>query len=594
MGIKKKKYQNGTTPMGYIPSPEEAIAANDIRLARADKKANENVWASTVIPMAASILQNMVGGAGKSTVKTDTADATAIDKGAAMDYTGGSNNMTGTGNFMDMEEFMDGAFGKAYAAFGKSNIEGNVEVEGGEVIETAMGNQEVKGPSHENGGVDAIVPAGTKIFSDRLKGADGRTMAERKLARDKSLADIEKVLSNNTTDVALKNAHKRRKYVIEQEEQNDLMFQQMADMFNNVQSEIKKFAYGTGPDGTDPGFDNITFSKGYGLDKFKPFLTKYASSQKDPVEWGNVDSRKAFQKMIGATEDGIFGKDTLAKADSYYKNYVEPNPIETDSTILENISKGLSVESLPMNETAPNIEQGTTEKADSSTAGFGETAKNLGEKIAGVIPNMTTGDMLSLYGDYLGTTDPLKNVLENRAGDQPNINHFKEFGKDAIEAVQNQKGYVEGQKANALKRLNTSSAAAKNRLRGSARGVNTMRALDLGVELNKNTTEAQIYDNFMRQMMGIAGMEAGLENQQDQMVMSGEQQKDIADRQDRDNFYTQKGVALNAKSRGVQEMGKDVNKLYENEMYKNLINQMGKYFKFDSKGNIVSIKDSTK
>lgn len=47
--------------MGYIPMPDEAIAENDIRLARAEQKANNNIWTSTVIPIASQLLQSAIG-----------------------------------------------------------------------------------------------------------------------------------------------------------------------------------------------------------------------------------------------------------------------------------------------------------------------------------------------------------------------------------------------------------------------------------------------------------------------------------------------------------------------------------------------------
>lgn len=619
MGIKKRKYKNGSGPMGYIPMPEEAIADNDIRLARAEQKANNNVWTKYVIPIASKMLQSAISsgsmskGPSQGGMKGQTIDYTSPDNGAS------DMGLKGSGDFMDMEKYMQGNYNSAYAAFGKSDAQGSIEVEGGEILDTPMGNQEVKGPSHEQGGVDVNVPAGTKIFSDRLMDAKGKSMAERKKAREAKLNKIEGILNDNTTDIAVKNAYQRKKVVIEQEEQKDLMFQEMADMFNNFQEGVKKYAYGTGPDGTDPiygDYQGIKYSKGYDISKFEPFLKKYVDQTGiHNLDWGDIENRKDFQKMIGTKEDGIFGPDTLKKAQSYSFQPMQPKveavniqPMEgTNFTdmVSKMVAGGINPNDTP---TVDDTFDGTGASSKPSLAtgdfnpsagagdekGFFDKAGDYLKKVGEGIPSMTGGDILSLYGDFLGATDPLKNVLENRAGDQPNINHFKNFGKDALKSIEEQKGYIEGQKANALQRLVTSTNASKKSLRGSARGVNTMRALDLASDLNKNMAEAEIFNNFAQQMMQIAGRKTETELMQDRVVMEGENERDIADRKDRDQFYSEKSKALNAKNRGIQEMGKDVNKLYENEMYKNLLNQISKYFKFDKDFNIISIKDLKK
>ena len=206
------------------------------------------------------------------------------------------------------------------------------------------------------------------------------------------------------------------------------------------------------------------------------------------------------------------------------------------------------------------------------------------------IPNVSLGDAFTLYGTYKSAIDPLNNVNENRAGDQPNINHFRNFGKDAINKIQNQKQCVEGQKQEALMRTTRTANASKKATRNSARGVNTQRALDLAADLNKNAAESDIYSNFANQMMSIAGAEANMELAQDEAVMSGEEKRDLADRQDRDAYYTQRGIALANRGQGIQQIGKNLNEIKMNQMKLKLLESLGEYVTMDANGNIIAKK----
>lgn len=605
--------------MGYIPSPDEAIADNQIRMARAEQKAADNVWTKYVIPIGSQLLTSAIKGGAFSGAGGAAGGAGGADAIAGSSANGISENMRG----FNIEDYItqqgDASLSGPIAALGKNNAEGDIEVEGGEVLDmNGMDPVEIQGARHEQGGVDVTVPSGTKIFSDRLKGPDGKTMAERKKRREGQMKKIEDILSDNSTDLAVKNAYERKKNVVEQEEAQDLMMQQMADAYDKLRAN-DMYAGGTGPNGTDPRYGNfsgIQYSKGYNLNQFQPFLQNYVdSTQNTSPDWGDINNRKAFQKMIGTKEDGIFGPDTLAKAQAYYSNRQQPAVSavpEIDTGASPNLAsavKGIAsptsgantgevVQDASVSDTGRTTDKPSLATGDYNNTGRGADSNARGngnedlpeQKWKDLIPNMTGGDLLSLYGNFLGATDPLDNVLENRAGDQPNINHFRNFGKDALEALENEKGYVEGQKSQALMKLMLSNAASKKSMRGSARGVNTLRALDLAADLNKDIAGNDVQNNFAQQMMQIFGQQAQLENQQDQMVMSGEERRDLADRQDRDQYYTNKGIALNAKSKGIQEMGRDVNKLYENQREENLINQIGKYFEYDKNGNLKNIK----
>ena len=147
-----------------------------------------------------------------------------------------------------------------------------VNVEHGEVLDTGTAVTQVQGKSHEQGGENRAVPEGTTVFSERIS-IDGKTMAQRKVDREKAVKRIAKVFEKNPGDYINQNTLKRTMQVADIQEQQDLQIQEAASaamMPPQVQpgaqpggnpqqdaqvaaygsSGVMKYAGGTGPDGT--------------------------------------------------------------------------------------------------------------------------------------------------------------------------------------------------------------------------------------------------------------------------------------------------------------------------------------------------------
>lgn len=147
-----------------------------------------------------------------------------------------------------------------------------VNVEHGEVLDTGTAVTKVQGKTHEKGGENRSVPEGTTVFSERIS-IDGKTMAQRKVDRERAVKRIAKVFEKNPGDYINQNTLKRTMQVADIQEQQDLQIQEAASaamMPPQVQpgaqpggnpqqdaqvaaygsSGIMKYAGGTGPDGT--------------------------------------------------------------------------------------------------------------------------------------------------------------------------------------------------------------------------------------------------------------------------------------------------------------------------------------------------------
>lgn len=178
MTRKRKKMAVGGPITNYITDPAEILVQNNKNLVQAQADAENNPW---VI---------------------------------------GLETLAGLGSTFSSEIF--GAF---TAALGGVVGDVPVEAEGEEVIEFPNGtNIELKGPSHQQGGIDLNVPSGTEFFSKRVK-VDGETMAERQKKRKKKEKRIEKALRDNPTDSLLKSASERTKETGERQKQSDMDIQ---------------------------------------------------------------------------------------------------------------------------------------------------------------------------------------------------------------------------------------------------------------------------------------------------------------------------------------------------------------------------------
>ena len=143
--MKKKKYALGSPG---IENPATTVAKNDIMIAQAEQKAQNNPWIPITMmagQLASSALSSGIGKAGATSTNPKVQSV---------------NYLQPAGMTPMQNQYIN--------ALGNNQAGGNIEVEGEEVVELPTGQvAEVKGASHEEGGVDLNVPEGTKIYSKR-------------------------------------------------------------------------------------------------------------------------------------------------------------------------------------------------------------------------------------------------------------------------------------------------------------------------------------------------------------------------------------------------------------------------------------------
>lgn len=430
-----------------------------------------------------------------------------------------------------------------------------IEVEGNEVLQTPDGSlSKVKGVSHEAGGVNVNVPKGTKIYSDRLE-IDGKTMQQRKLSRERGIKRIQKLIDANPSDKILQSTYKRTLATTQQEEQQDMALQKMMNKIYNGQpvdmADMKgqeEFAMG----------GKVMYAYGDEIPYFDKTGWKIPNTKSILLQGGQdlLDEDIVVNQLNKTLLPGLAKKQIAAK---------DNNPATTIYT------------SDPLGENYQPEVTDKTGKTDTSTDEF--TGKP------------TLGDFIGIGGNLFNAVAPLAATLKNAKGNKPNINRFRGFGQKAIDTNEKAQGAAATLKAEMMTDIDTAANTARLRARNSASSVNTVRALDAVTDIGTGKSKQAANDSFTKTMIGLFGQRGQLENLQDQMEMKGEAQRDIEDKADRDNFYSNLSQNLVNLGTNVQGVGKSLNIKKSNQIDAKLISQLSQYgLGFDDEGNLISTK----
>ena len=459
-----------------------------------------------------------------------------------------SEDMSGIGGFlqdnMGTINSLVGAGQSAsyyHAAGGVVNNK-NINAEGGEVIETPGGQpQELQGPSHSQGGIDMQVPSGTEIYSDRLVGADGKTMAERKKLREKQISKIEKLLQKNPNDSALKKTLEKTKQNNDFLDKQDLsQMQFVKDLVDNT----NKFKFGG-----IAGLDDEEDEKGDLISKY-PVYTKGINKQFDV--WGD----ESLEPIQGKSMDVILSNTPFS---------ITP---EMDARIKNTPTPQINITQVP--------------------------SKGKGFSLDDYLGGTTFGDMLGMGANLFGANAQMKNTLANRNATPLEQNAFKNYGDQALKKIQSQYGLLDGIRDNQLQDVERNRQGAISRNNNSARSINTQRALNLATDSSMNELKANIFAQYAQQTMGISAQEAAQMAQNDQMRMQGEDRRAERELQNTDNFFSNMAKNISDKYRGIGETGKTLNQTKQRETTNEILKDMNPNYKYDPyTGKLITKKTET-
>jgi len=190
---------------------------------------------------------------------------------------------------------------------------------------------------------------------------------------------------------------------------------------------------------------------------------------------------------------------------------------------------------------------------------------------------LTAGDYIGMAGNAFNAIAPIINTRNAAKATKPNINRWKGFGQRAIDTNQSSLDALETAKAEALRDVETSVGSSRLANRSSARGVNTQRALDAASTLGANKARAAARLGFVNSVMGQLGQREQLLNFQDQMEMQGQSAADVANQQDRDNYFSNMANNLVNFGTNVQGIGRAANQGRRRKEDIRMLNEISPY-----------------
>lgn len=476
-----------------------------------------------------------------------------------------------------------------------------VEIEGDETVEYPNGQVvQYEGPSHESGGIDMNLPEGTEVYSKRIKKYN-KTLADRKAERTKQLDKIQKRADKNQYDVLLQGTVGRVSANNKLLDEQDKTIQGMVRDTVTINSLNQKYkaAYGIPPwlqyqnmarNGGQIRLygENGLFQKSNGAydlgDLNGTVVTVNAPAAQQPL------AREA-NVTIGTPTMLAHAQRTIPLMDNSNALRMSPNAVGSPTMlnrakvpsmdnsnalgISPNVNIGRPDEyNFPLNIASKN-KPGKTKSSNINWSGIGKTLGNAVNGVLGQMPSVT--DMFGMYAQYRGAKDLMNNTIENLNATQPNINPYEHYGEQGLNTLDTMAKYFTSQRDNQYQDLERQRNQIAERNRNSARGINTLRALDLISDAQLQKGKQSIDNAYNQQMANLNYNKANKQDMRDRMFMSGEQQRDLANRQDIDNYYTNRAQDLSTKYQMYQQLAREMNNIRNQRESRHMIEAMSPY-----------------
>jgi len=201
------------------------------------------------------------------------------------------------------------------------------------------------------------------------------------------------------------------------------------------------------------------------------------------------------------------------------------------------------------------------------------------KEFAGGGSGFTAGDYVGMASSAIGSVSQMWNTIQAAKNTKPVVNHYRGVNEKAIQTTNeaiDETGYGKDIAKRALERvLNNRAMTSRGRNRGSAMSINSLRAMDIGTDVNLNEAEItgnnQLESTFSQQKLGLLSNRAQLESQQTTLEAQGQTQADDANAANLDNFYTNFGQNLADMSTTGQALGRDLNQNKYNRTFLNIL-----------------------
>ena len=173
--------------------------------------------------------------------------------------------------------------------------------------------------------------------------------------------------------------------------------------------------------------------------------------------------------------------------------------------------------------------------------------------------NINPYDWLGAAGLTYGALAGRANTEENWDKTTPNINFMKDIYKKPIHRLNMNTEIIDAANMNTDRQLREDLNTQLNRIRTSG---NSFQNVDARSQNAYNTYASNAIDADVKYGLMNLGLQkdiADLEGKDRLAFLEGEQERDLADRKDLDNYYTQRGVDIQNTAKNMMELAKNGN-----------------------------------
>ena len=466
------------------------------------------------------------------------------------------------------------------AASGMITSGKTVNVEGGEILENPKGDiLKIKGPKHEKGGVTLDLPMNSpednyNIYSDRIEGKTGKTLAREKEDREKKIAKYQKHLEKFPGDIAARNTLER---LIKSSKLADLnavnLQKELRDTAQMGQADVNIPEEGTQPQQIPgPGEDKSMLGQ----------LT--AASGISTGRRPGLGGREILDEEDMLSEEEYL----LSLGIDPYNSKISPKEGNIEEVVIQRGPRPVkpSRPSEPiLNPVTPPIPEITPRSIPlSATSTTSETASkkpNFGPS------NLTAGDIVGALGMIKQGIASRKGAMNNLASLQPEVNKYKNYGRKAVEALQGNQSVADREYQRTLANNELDTFKNNSNIDTSSRGIGDKMANLVALQQITNRANANAEDVYAdKTVQNNAEMAKTLQAIEDKYLTEETRVQD-------DNMKNLDAAMQGVTQAGIDEgrmmsyIGKILNTRKERDMTRNAINAQNLRAQIDADGNYI-------
>ena len=471
------------------------------------------------------------------------------------------------------------------AASGMSTSGKRVNVEGGEILENHKGDiLKIKGPKHEKGGITLDLPMNStednyNIYSDRIEGKTGKTLAREKEDREKKISRYQKHLEKFPGDIAARNTLERLIKSSKLADLNAVNLQkelretaQMGQAEINIPEEETQAQQIPGPGESAGMLGQLTAASGISTGK-NPGL-----GGREILDEEELLSEEDYLLSIGVNPYAIENTGQVLSKEGNIEEVVMTKKLKP--FVSKPVDVSVNSKFIPTN---PELKSNPPLlRTDSSTT------PNTAPKEPNLGPSgFTSGDIIGALGMIKQGLASRRGAMNNLASLQPEVNKYKNYGRKAVEALQGNQSVADREYQRTLANNELDTFKNNSNIDTSSRGIGDKMANLVALQQIANKANANAEDAYTdKTVQNNAEMAKTLQAIEDKYLAE-------ETRVQKDNMENLDAAMEGVTQAGVNEgkmmayLGKILNARKERDMTRAAINQQNLRVQIDKNGNYI-------